>query len=139
MSNTDYRGSAFNPELQEIYQQAMNELSQYSKRLGRYYCDRLSCSVSGKDRVVVLETVLDALEDARFIEDAIEQIRNNADGITDIATRDRYIHQLEKKLGYSLNPYEGLDGYHNAIGGYSCPNCHDQGCWQCLNQDDLSA
>lgn len=32
------------------------------------------------------------------------------------------------------NPFEGIDGYHNAIGGASCPRCHDQGCDQCLDR-----
>lgn len=31
-----------------------------------------------------------------------------------------------------MNPTEGIEGYHNSIGGYSCPACHDQGgCSQC--------
>lgn len=35
------------------------------------------------------------------------------------------------------NPLEGIDGYHNQIGGYSCPACHDQGCYQCLSAEQL--
>jgi hypothetical protein len=36
-----------------------------------------------------------------------------------------------------LNPLEGVDGYHNAIDGVSCPYCHDQGCMYCQPWDQL--
>lgn len=35
------------------------------------------------------------------------------------------------------SPHEGIDGHHNQIGGYSCQNCHDQGCYQCEDPRDL--
>lgn len=39
--------------------------------------------------------------------------------------------------GRKLNKFEGIGGYHNQIGGYSCPNCHDFGCYQCQSWDQL--
>jgi len=32
---------------------------------------------------------------------------------------------------------EAVDGFHNQIGGYSCPACHDQGCSQCMDYYQL--
>lgn len=50
-----------------------------------------------------------------------------------------HFHECHKPIieEQKMNPLEGIDGFHNQIGGYSCPNCHDQGCYMCLDASQL--
>jgi hypothetical protein len=49
--------------------------------------------------------------------------------------RKPYSVRIEQERRKS--PTEGIDGFHNQIGGYSCPACHDQGCSQCMDSYQL--
>lgn len=93
-----YSWQALCPELQEIYSQALQELSQYGDRENRYYIKRLDRYVGEQEisKVATLEFVLWRLEVARDAIDAhmllVEWYRHEYER----STFDRYVATVKK-------------------------------------------
>lgn len=93
-----YTWEALCPDLQEIYSQALQELSQYGRAEDRYYCKRLDRYVSVYEIsiVQVLELVLWELEVARDADHAFLLVTENYRTEYDRRTWDRYVALIEE-------------------------------------------
>jgi hypothetical protein len=93
-----YRGHALNEELQDIYQQAIDDLSQYGRETDRYYCRRLDryVSVEEVNKVAALENVLMQLEQATDKDHALALLGVDQPAFIDRPTHDRYVELIRE-------------------------------------------
>lgn len=77
------------------------------------------------------EIIIDIPPDINLESQELDSVRSALESIT-VSLQIRGMGAVKQvSVEPKMNPYEGIGGYHNAIGGYSCPACHDVGCYQC--------